>query len=216
MNNIKAAKEKREAQGALSPRPISCSSVFQQDSEISKSLFDEVKMVIILTGASHIGKTVLAQRMLEKYKYPYFSIDHLKMGLIRTGMTALTPEDDDELTDYLWPIVREIIKTAVENEQNLIVEGCYIPFDWRNSFDELYLQSIRFICLAMSDEYIDSHFADIKAHASDIEKRLDDSDCTAEQLKQDNRRIIDGFKSNGEHVTLITENYDDPIKGVLD
>ena len=188
----------------------------QQDSEISKSLFDEVKMVIILTGASHIGKTVLAQRMLEKYKYPYFSIDHLKMGLIRTGMTALTPEDDDELTDYLWPIVREIIKTAVENEQNLIVEGCYIPFDWRNSFDELYLQSIRFICLAMSDEYIDSHFADIKAHASDIEKRLDDSDCTAEQLKQDNRRIIDGFKSNGEHVTLITENYDDPIKGVLD
>ena len=188
----------------------------RQDSEISKSLFDEVKMVIILTGASHIGKTVLAQRMLEKYKYPYFSIDHLKMGLIRTGMTALTPEDDDELTDYLWPIVREIIKTAVENEQNLIVEGCYIPFDWRNSFDELYLQSIRFICLAMSDEYIDSHFADIKAHASDIEKRLDDSDCTAEQLKQDNRRIIDGFKSNGEHVTLITENYDDPIKGVLD
>ena len=188
----------------------------RQDSEISKSLFDEVKMVIILTGASHIGKTVLAQRMLEKYKYPYFSIDHLKMGLIRTGMTALTPEDDDELTDYLWPIVREIIKTAVENEQNLIVEGCYIPFDWRNSFDELYLQSIRFICLAMSDEYIDSHFADIKAHASDIEKRLDDSDCTAEQLKQDNRRIIDGFKSNGEHVTLITENYDDPINGVLD
>ena len=62
--------------------------------------FGEVKMVIILTGASHVGKTVLAQRMLEKYKYPYYSIDHLKIGLIRSGMTALTPEDDDELTDY--------------------------------------------------------------------------------------------------------------------
>ena len=184
--------------------------------DLTKSGFDEVKMVIIITGASHVGKTVLAQRMLEKIKYPYYSIDHLKMGLIRSGNTVLTPEDDDELTDYLWPIVREIIKTAIENEQNLIVEGCYIPFDWKKSFDERYLQSIRFICLAMSDEYIDSHFADIKAHASDIEKRLDDSDCTAEQLKQDNRRIIDGFKSNGEHVTLITENYDDPIKGVLD
>ena len=92
-------------------------------------------MVIILAGASHVGKTVLAQRMLEKYKYPYISIDHLKMGLIRSGMTSLTPEDDDALTGYLWPIVREIIKSAVENEQNLIVEGCYIPFDWRNSFD---------------------------------------------------------------------------------
>ena len=173
-------------------------------------------MIILITGASHTGKTLLAQKMLEKYKYPYLSIDHLKMGLIRSSNTVLTPEDDESLRGYLWPIVREIMKTVIENQQNLIVEGCYIPFDWRDSFDEQYLQSIRFICLAMSDEYIDSHFADIKAHASDIEKRLDDSDCTAEQLKQDNRRIIDGFKSYEEHVTLITENYDDSIKEVFD
>ena len=50
-------------------------------------------MIIIITGASHTGKTVLAQRMLEKYKYPYVSIDHLKMGLIRSGNTDLTPAD---------------------------------------------------------------------------------------------------------------------------
>ena len=173
-------------------------------------------MVIIITGASHVGKTVLAQRMLEKIKYPYYSIDHLKMGLIRSGNTVLTPEDDDELTDYLWPIVREIIKTAIENEQNLIVEGCYIPFDWGKSFDERYLQSIRFICLAMSDEYIDSHFEEIKSHGSDIETRLDDSDCTAEQLKQDNHQIIEGYQSNGEQITLITENFDDSIREILD
>ena len=178
--------------------------------------FDVVKMVIIITGASHVGKTVLAQRMLEKIKYPYYSIDHLKMGLIRSGNTVLTPEDDDELTDYLWPIVREIIKTAIENEQNLIVEGCYIPFDWKKSFDERYLQSIRFICLAMSDEYIDSHFEEIKSHGSDIETRLDDSDCTAEQLKQDNHQIIEGYQSNGEQITLITENFDDSIREILD
>ena len=173
-------------------------------------------MVILITGASHVGKTILAQRMLEKNKYPYFSIDHSKMGLIRSGMTDLTPEDDDELTDHLWPIVREIIKTAVENEQNLIVEGGYIPFDWRNSFDERYLQSIRFICLAMSDEYIDSHFEEIKSHGSDIETRLDDSYCTVEQLKLDNHQIIDGYQANGEKITLITENFDDSIRGVLD
>ena len=87
-------------------------------------------MVILITGASHTGKTLLAQKMLEKYKCPYLSIDHLKMGMIRSGNTELTPEDDDALTEYLWPIVREMIKTAVENKQNLVVEGCYIPFDW--------------------------------------------------------------------------------------
>ena len=80
-------------------------------------------MIILIAGASHTGKTVLAQRLLEKYKYPYLSIDHLKMGLIRSGQTNLTPMDDEKLTDYLWPIVREMIKTAIENEQNLIVEG---------------------------------------------------------------------------------------------
>ena len=172
-------------------------------------------MILIITGASHAGKTYLAQRMLEKNKYPYFSIDHLKMGLIRSGITDLTPEEDDALTDYLWPIVREIIKTAIENEQNLIVEGCYIPFDLRNSFGEQYLQSIRFICLAMSDEYIDSHFEEIKSHSSDIETRLDDSYCSAEQLKQDNHQIIAGFQSNGEQITLITESFDDSIREVL-
>jgi adenylate kinase family enzyme len=66
-------------------------------------------MIILITGASHTGKTLLAQRMLEKYKYPYLSIDHLKMGLIRSGNTELTPEDDNALTDYLWPIIRVLL-----------------------------------------------------------------------------------------------------------
>ena len=80
-------------------------------------------MIVLITGASHTGKTVLAQRLLEKYKYPYFSIDHLKMGLIRSGNTELTPMDDNELTEYLWPIVREMVKTAIENKQNLKIKN---------------------------------------------------------------------------------------------
>ena len=96
-------------------------------------------MIILIGGASHTGKTLLAQRLLEKYHYPYLSIDHLKMGLIRSGNTDLTPMDDDKLTDYLWPIVREMVKTAIENKQNLIVEGCYIPFDWQKDFEPEYL-----------------------------------------------------------------------------
>ena len=102
-------------------------------------------MIILITGASHAGKTLLAQKLLEKYGYPYFSIDHLKMGLIRSGNTTLTPMSaDEDLTAYLWPIVREMIKTAIENRQNLIVEGCYIPFDWEKDFSAEYLRRFRF------------------------------------------------------------------------
>jgi adenylate kinase family enzyme len=173
-------------------------------------------MIILITGASHTGKTLLAQRLLEKYKFPYLSIDHLKMGLIRSGNTRLTPEDDDELTSYLWPIVREMIKTAIENGQNLIVEGCYVPFSWRQDFDEQYLPSIRFICLAMTDEYIDEHFDEIRVHASDIESRLDDSSCTPQRLKDDNQAYINGCKENGEQVMFIDSDFERAINKILE
>ena len=119
--------------------------------ETDKNMFRTEKiMIVLITGASHTGKTVLAQKLLEKYKYPYLSIDHLKMGLIRSGYTKLTVKDDDKLTEYLWPIIREMIKTAIENRQNLIVEGCYIPFDWVNDFEKEYLDNIKYYCLVMS------------------------------------------------------------------
>ena len=171
-------------------------------------------MIILITGASHTGKTLLAQRLLEKYKYPYLSIDHLKMGLIRSGNTSLTPEDDDALIDYLWPIVREMIKTAIENGQHLIVEGCYIPFDWRNDYDEQYLSTIRFICLAMTDNYIETQFEEIKRHSFDIESRLND-DCTIDSLKKDNRRYVEDFRRAGEQVVLIDVDYEQAIGTIV-
>jgi gluconate kinase len=172
-------------------------------------------MIILITGASHTGKTLLAQKMLEKYKYPYLSIDHLKMGLIRSCNTDLTPEDDDALTEYLWPIVREIIKTAIENRQNLIVEGCYIPFGWRRDFKERYFSSISFICLAMSERYIENHFGEIIEHESEIESRLVYADCSMDVLKADNKSIIDGFQCVGEQVVLIDSDYEQTIEKLL-
>ena len=172
-------------------------------------------MIILITGASHTGKTLLAQRMLEEYKYPYLSIDHLKMGLIRSGNTELTPEDDEALTAYLWPIVCEIIKTAIENQQNLIVEGCYIPADWRKDFADSYLQAIRFICLVMTDAYIDTHIDEITKHSSDIEKRLYPSDYSSDSLKADNHYYRDAFTRSGEQITLIDSDYEERIEGLM-
>lgn len=166
-------------------------------------------MIILITGASHTGKTALAQKLLEKYKYPYLSIDHLKMGLIRSGNTELTPmSDDTELTAYLWPIVREIVKTAIENEQNLIVEGCYIPFDWQKDFEGEYLQNIKYYCLVMSENYIKNHFSDIKKYASVIEKRLDDTYCTLESVLEDNAQVLEQAQKHKVNYLLVDEKYE--------
>ncbi len=165
-------------------------------------------MIILITGASHAGKTALAQKLLEKYKYPYLSIDHLKMGLIRSGNTELTPMDDNELTEYLWPIVREMIKTAIENNQNLIVEGCYIPFDWQEGFNSNYLESIKYYCLVMSEEYIRNHFADIKKYANVIENRLGDEWCTMESVLSENAQMLEFAKKYNVNYILINDKYE--------
>ncbi len=165
-------------------------------------------MIFLIAGASHTGKTALAQKLLEKYRYPYLSIDHLKMGLIRSGYTSLTPVSSDrELTDYLWPVVREIIKTAIENRQNLIVEGCYIPFDWEKDFPAEYREQIRYRCLVMSEGYIRRHYRDIQQYAGVVEHRLDDSSCTMETLLRDNAETLEMCRKYGAEYILIDENY---------
>ena len=168
-----------------------------------------IEMVILITGASHTGKTALAQKLLEKYKYPYLSIDHLKMGLIRSVNTKLTPMSDDKvLTAYLWPIVREMVKTAIENKQNLIVEGCYIPFDWQKDFENEYLKDIKYYCLIMSEEYIRNHFTDIKKYANVIENRLDDEWCTMESVLADNAEVLALVQKHNANYILIDDQYE--------
>lgn len=164
-------------------------------------------MIILIAGDTRTGKTLLAQRLLEKYKYPYLSIDHLKMGLIRSGRCPLSPESSDgELTAYLWPIVREMIKTAIENGQNLIVEGCYIPFGWKTDFPPEYLQHIRYVCLVLSKSYIERHFDDIVRYENAIEKRQS-SEVTLEEMIRANEENLRQCMAKNYRYILIENAY---------
>ena len=172
-------------------------------------------MIILIAGASHTGKTLLAQRLLEKYHYPYLSIDHLKMGLIRSGQTSLTPMDDDRLTEYLWPIVREMIKTAIENGQNMIVEGCYIPFDWEQSFEPEYRAHIRGYFIVMSEAYIEAHYQDIIRHRRAIEDRLPGEVPTKEELIRENVRNLQQCERYGCSYILLEDRYHIDLEHIM-
>lgn len=165
-------------------------------------------MVILIAGSSHTGKTLLAQKLLEKYKYPYLSIDHLKMGLIRSKNTNLTVEDDDKLTDYLWGIVKEIIKTNIENNQNIIIEGCYIPFNWKNDFEEKYLKQIKYICLIMTEGYINKNYDNIKMYENSIEARKNKEDIDVNKLIKENKYNLEMCKKYENHYILIDNKYE--------
>lgn len=169
-------------------------------------------MVVLIAGASHAGKTLLAQKLLEKYGYSVLSLDLLKMGLIRSGQTPLTPEEDEGLTGYLWPIVREIIKTAIENKQNLVVEGCYIPFDWADSFAPAYLQHIHWRCLVLSGRFIRENFTAMQAHANDIEDRQADEGFSMEFALAENAAWQAGCEAHRLPYLLIDGAYQLPVE----
>ena len=164
-------------------------------------------MVILIAGSSHTGKTLLAQQLLEKYKYPYLSIDHLKMGLIRSENTNLTVSEDKKLTEYLWNIVKEIIKTNIENDQNIIIEGCYIPFDWKKYFKENYLKKIKYICLIMTEEYIKNNFNKIIEYENSIENRIVKGDININKIIQENKYNLEMCKRFQSKYILIDKKY---------
>ena len=168
----------------------------------------EINMVILISGTSHTGKTLLAQKLLEKYKYPYLSIDHLKMGLIRSGNTNLTVEDDEELTKYLWNIVKEIIKTNIENNQNIIIEGCYIPFDWKKDFEEEYISNIQYVCLIMTEKYIKNNYEKIKNNENVIEDRKEQGNIDINELIESNNYNLQMSKKYNNKYILIDDKYD--------
>ena len=166
-------------------------------------------MILLIAGGTHTGKTAFAQKLLKKYSYPYLSIDHLKMGLIRSGYCALAPESDgDSLTRYLWPVAREMIKTAIENEQNLIVEGCYIPFDFQKDFSSDYLRQIRYVCLIFTENYISLHYDEIRRYANVAEARLCEALPPKEALVKENAANLLRCRQYGLDYVLIDEPYE--------
>ncbi len=133
------------------------------------------------------------------------------MGLIRSGYTDLSTEDDEALTDYLWRIIREMIKTAIENNQNLIVEGCYIPFDWSKDFADRYLAHIQMYCIVMTEGYVKKNFSNIQRFANVIESRISD-DISVDSVAEDNARFLEMKNNKNTQLIIIDTDYDIDIK----
>ena len=169
-------------------------------------------MVILIAGTSHTGKTLLAQKLLEKYKFPYLSIDHLKMGLIRSKNTTLTVENDKDLTEYLWKIVKEIVKTNIENKQNIIIEGCYIPlievYTLMGNTDILDKGRVSKEEMRLALEYIRNNYDAILRYENSIEQRKEQNGMDIKELIEENNFNLQMCKKFKNKYILIKDKYD--------
>ena len=174
-------------------------------------------MIILLTGASHTGKTALAQKLLEKYKYPYLCIDHLKMGLIRglddCPISAI--DKDEHIARYLWPIVKGIIETNIENKQNLIFEGCYLPCHEIKKLLETYPHDILAIYMVFSENYIRTHFEDVLGYRFVVEARGYKEERTVDMLVAEHQQVLASCKLNNLPYFLADNSYDEMFGEIL-
>lgn len=181
-------------------------------------------MIIVISGNGYMGKTLMAQSLLEKYKIPYLSIDHLKMGMYRGNRDCgFTPLDSTEIIgEKLWPILKGIIMTNIENKQSMIIEGCYILPHYLKDFEKTYAEKIISVFLGYSTSYIKENFeSNILKHRSVIEDRgelhkEEASQATISEYIKENDAFRRRCMEHGARFFEIDSNYEEEIKTVYD
>jgi len=168
-------------------------------------------MVILISGASCTGKTNLAKKVMEHHNVNYYSIDHLKMGLYRGNPNCgFTPTDSNEhVGRILWPVLRGIIMTAVENKQDLIVEGAYIFPEYLIDMDSLYLDEIHPVFICFSKEYVEHNYeSGIIKYRHVAEERAYEEDWAPEVFIKDHELLRGKCEKLGTKCFQIKSDYE--------
>lgn len=174
-------------------------------------------MVILLGGVSCTGKTVMAQRLLEKYKVPYLSIDHIKMGLIRGNKYChfSATDSDNEITSKLWPVIKGIIMTNIENGQHIIIEGCYLPPEQIWDFEPDYLKQIISLYIGFSKHYIEKNYTSgIIKHMSKIEQRICDDYINQDDFIKLHSQLKELCWNNNARFFEINDDYEGEMNNI--
>jgi len=167
-------------------------------------------MIFLIGGETHTGKTKLAQLLLERYHFPYLSLDHLKMGLYRsTQNCTFTPEDtDDAISSHLWPIVKGMIDTCIENGQNQIIEGCYLPPE---QVKPMLGPDVAAVYLVFSEDYLRAHYDLVLQHENVIEQRLHGGAPDPEEMIAANASLRERCITAGVPVVEIRTDHDEAM-----
>jgi putative acetyltransferase len=168
-------------------------------------------MVILIGGTSCTGKTSLARSLMHQLAIPYFSLDILMMGIFRSNPNCgFCPDDSDHsIAEKIWPIVREMIKTDIENGRNQIYEGVQIHPDLTADLPCEYSNHTMSYFLTFSENYLRSSYHDIIRHRAAVEIR---SDCPAiEAMLAANQKLGRECRIRNCDLLEIKNNYIDEV-----
>lgn len=174
-------------------------------------------MIILIGGPSNTGKTFLAQQLLERYKYPYYSMDHIKMGICRSDQDCgFTPMDEDtHIAKAIWPMIREIIKTAIENKQSLIVEGVYFLPEHTSEFEPEYREKIVPLFLAFTDQYVNDHYECCIVGRRSVIEEKECEDRPKETFLLAHRKTRKSCQIHHARMFLVDQDYEKTIQEAI-
>jgi len=152
---------------------------------------------------------------LEQLKMPYLSVDHLKMGLFHGWPgCGFHPEGDREATGAaLWPVVKAMAMTAIENGQSMIIEGCYHSPAQIAEFEAGYAEHVIAFWMAFSRRYIEENYEKIKAFESAIERREND-DPNPEKLINESEALRALCLAQGARFFEIDGDYERAMRAI--
>ncbi len=172
-------------------------------------------MVILIGGTGSSGKTKLANTLMGSLGIPYFSVDHLMMGIFRSDADCgFTPMSSVSIINRrLWPIIREMIKTNIENNHSAIFEGFQILPQNLDDFSEEYQSQILPIFLCFSPGYLENRYDQITKYRSVIETRSDVDDIS--RIKIVNYEVIDRCLASSKKFYSIKNDYESEISDIV-
>jgi 2-phosphoglycerate kinase len=123
-------------------------------------------LLYIIGGAARAGKTIIAQEFLERSQVPFLSLDLLKMSLVK-GMpeAGIDPQESSRrLAIRLWPVVRGLASTILENARDYLIEGDMILPSQVREISADFPGQIRSCFVGFGDESVSKKLFVIRKH----------------------------------------------------
>ena len=134
-------------------------------------------MIYILTGIAKSGKSLVANRLIQKYSLPTFSTDYIMMMLVRGNKTlGIDPDGEDEIVaNQLRPYINGLIQTMVENKVDYFIEGVHFNPDFARELLDKYPNDVKVLYLGYKD-------INVEDKINELERFIQFSICNYKEL----------------------------------
>ena len=120
-------------------------------------------MIYIITGVAKVGKTLISEKIKERFNKSIFSTDYIMM-MLHYGNEDLDLDihaSDSTVASKLEPYVYGLIQTMVQNDNEYVIEGVHFNTDFSRRLKDEFGDKIRITYLGYKDVSVEDKVDEI-------------------------------------------------------